>query len=80
MLLKKVIYYLLYPFDVILVFLFTLNKKIDAKPPKECTAVEKIKYRRRFAIKLAKYIGHERIGEEYEDKEFDKTIEKYLNN
>ena len=80
MLLTKVIYRLIFPFDVVLVFISTLNKKIDARPPKDCTVLEKMKYRIGFAIRMAKYIGHERIGVEYKDKDYDKIIEKYLKN
>ena len=80
MLLKKVFYCLLFPIDVVLIFATTLNKKIDNDPPKGQKIFEKIKFRLKFSIKLAKYVGHDRIGLEYQDKEFDKTIDKYLNN
>ncbi len=78
MILKKVIYYLIFPFDVVFIFLTTLNKKIDARPVKG-GRVDKIKHRVTFAKKLATYVGYDRVGMKYEDEEFNQRIEKYLN-
>ena len=79
MLLKKVIYYIIFPFEVCFIFLATLNKEIDANPPKDCTMFDRFRYRFNFSKKLAKYVGYDRIGNKYEDKEFHAMIKKYLN-
>ena len=79
MLLKKVFYYIIFPFEVCFIFIITLNKEIDARPPSDCTIFDRMKYRVSFSRKLARYVGLERIGEKYEDEEFNKRIEKYLN-
>lgn len=79
MLLKKVIYYIIFPFEVCFIFLITLNKPIDTRPPKDCTVIEKLLYRFNFSKKLATYVGYERLGVKYKDKEFHEMIKKYLN-